>query len=205
MTSIKRRFVAVLSLGFALGPVHPVSAEPPEARLVEPPAVIASLSSSADLLPEIISQATAQLDLERAQRDVDAALAAIHTFLSSIKPPPPATPRAAQSRWPGCDAPNTSDLVEMQRIVTDAAHEFGVDPGQLIRIPPRESGWNAMVQNCSSGACGLFQHLPQYWAGRAEAIGSPGADCRDPVANARAAAMMFRGSRFTPWAPSGPY
>jgi len=117
----------------------------------------------------------------------------------------PQAQRRTTGRWEGCGAPMTADQGEMEAIVRWAAEQYGVSAAQLLRIPPRESGWNPDVQNCSSGACGLFQHLPQYWAGRAEAIGMPGADCRDPRANALAAAMMFASSGFRPWAPSGPY
>jgi hypothetical protein len=35
---------------------------------------------------------------------------------------------------------------------------------------------------------GLFQHLPQYWANRAENAGFPGAEAGDPVASTAAAA-----------------
>lgn len=85
-------------------------------------------------------------------------------------------------------------------IITDAANEYGVDPQLMIAIARCESGLRPWAHN-PSGASGLFQHMIQFWPGRAEAIGQPDADVFDPVANARVAAMMMQHGT-SPWAPS---
>ena len=218
MQSIKLRLGVGLALSLVLASSHPVSAEPPEALRIGAPVAVVE-AKVADLMPEMIIQRFADLDSQEREealveaeqaRAAEEAAAAAAKARQHVDPPSriitlPTPVVSTRGPWPGCKAPNVSDLGEMQRIVTQAAGEYGVDPAQLLRIPPRESGWNADTQNCSSGACGLFQHLPGYWPGRAEAIGMPGADCRDPLANARAAAMMFSRSGFGPWYPSGPY
>lgn len=87
------------------------------------------------------------------------------------------------------------------KLITDAADEFGVDHDLMIRIARCESGlrWNAYNR---SGASGLFQHMKQYWAGRAAAIGEPEASIMDPRQNARAAAWMLSTQGTSPWYPS---
>ena len=191
-----------LTLALILGPAPRAAAEPPEARLVETPA---APPAPPDLMIETIVAAAAEAD-ERAQEEaLNAWFSAVNTFLASLAPPPRTEPVRVSTGWPGCRAPNVSNTDEMQALVRRAAEVYDVDPEQLVRIPGRESGWNKDVQNCSSGACGLFQHLPGYWPGRAEAVGHPGASCQDPWVNALAAAMMFKSSGFRPWAPSGPY
>lgn len=42
----------------------------------------------------------------------------------------------------------------------------GVTASKALAIADRESGDQATAVNTSSGACGLFQHLPRYWPGR---------------------------------------
>jgi len=39
-------------------------------------------------------------------------------------------------------------------------------------IALRESGYNEFARNTYSGAAGVFQHLPNYWPGRADAYAS---------------------------------
>jgi len=57
-----------------------------------------------------------------------------------------------------------------------------------------ESGGNPRAVNRTSGAAGLFQHMPQYWAARAANAGFPGASIFDPEANIAASALLVKGS-----------
>lgn len=209
MNSIMRPFAALMLGAFLLGAVPAVNAEP----LVDTPIVRPVALYVYDLMPELIAQTISEMDeAERLREEQE-----IADYLASVEAERLAAEAAERrllsvqrqqltgSRWEGCRAPMLADVGEMQAIVAQAAEEWGVSAYQLMRIPPRESGWNPDVQHCGSGACGLFQHMPQFWAARAERIGMPGADCRDPVANARAAAMLFKASGFGPWFPSGPY
>lgn len=211
MRTIRHWLAFALTLSMVLGPATRAAAEPPEARVTEPLAASSAAALVAhagpDLTIEMINAATAAADeSQRREQELNAWFAAVNLFLASLAPAPRvAAPARTQEGWPGCHAPNVSDTDEMRGLVRRAAEVYGVDPEQLLRIPPRESGWNKDTQNCSSGACGLFQHLPGYWPRRAEAVGYPGASCQDPWVNALAAAMMFKATGFSPWAPSGPY
>jgi hypothetical protein len=62
------------------------------------------------------------------------------------------------------------------------------DVNQAVRVAWCESRFDPNSTNLRTGAVGLFQHLPQYWAERADAAGFPGADPTDPVASTAAAA-----------------
>jgi len=62
------------------------------------------------------------------------------------------------------------------------------DVNKAVRVAWCESRFDPNSTNLRTGAVGLFQHLPQYWAERADAAGFPGADPTDPVASTAAAA-----------------
>ncbi len=51
---------------------------------------------------------------------------------------------------------------------------------------------NPNSYNSRSGASGLFQHLPKYWADRSAKAGWAGADIFDPRANVAVAAWLQR-------------
>jgi hypothetical protein len=53
-----------------------------------------------------------------------------------------------------------------------------------------ESRYDPGATNPSSGAAGLFQHIPRYWSARAEAAGVPGSNIYDPTANTAVAAWL---------------
>lgn len=195
---------AYLSLGALLWGLNPplrptsvtssVEVRPVEQIVIERPT---------DMSLELIRDAEAAQDQAIREDALATFLIDLDAFFRSIAPPP--VIHKVSAGWVGCHAPMTHDPDEMRAIVIRAAEMVGVDPAQLVRIPGRESGWNPDTQNCTSGACGLFQHLPKYWPGRAEDAGMPGADCRDPMANALAGALLFKRSGYTPWASSGPY
>ena len=65
------------------------------------------------------------------------------------------------------------------------------DMNWAIKVMNCESGGNPDAKNKSSGASGLFQHMPQYWAGRAKAAGFEGASIFDPEANIAASAYLY--------------
>lgn len=62
------------------------------------------------------------------------------------------------------------------------------DVNTAVRIAWCESRFDPTSVNLRSGAIGLYQHLPQYWATRAENAGFGGADPTDPTASTAAAA-----------------
>ena len=62
--------------------------------------------------------------------------------------------------------------------------------GQALAVLWCESRGIAKATNPSSGAAGLFQHLPKYWPERSVAAGFTGSDIYNPQANAGVAAWL---------------
>jgi hypothetical protein len=82
--------------------------------------------------------------------------------------------------------------IQMRSIV--AAYFNPTDVNRAIRVAWCESRFNPESVDGRTGAVGLFQHLPKYWAMRAEAAGFAGADPTDPEANVAAAAWeVYKG------------
>lgn len=64
------------------------------------------------------------------------------------------------------------------------------DVDYALAVIECESGGDPNAYNPSSGASGLFQHLPQYWDERASAAGFAGASIFDPEVNIAASAWL---------------
>lgn len=62
------------------------------------------------------------------------------------------------------------------------------DVNKAVRVAWCESRFNPDSTNLRTGAVGLFQHLPKYWAKRADNAGFAGADPTDAEASTAAAA-----------------
>lgn len=108
-------------------------------------------------------------------------------------PPPPTVPAPVPATVP---PPATG----IEGIIYAAAAEFGVSGDFMVCVARRESGLNPSAVNSSSGALGLFQHLPQYWGGRASALGYGYDSWSDPTANARVSAWLLQTSGPSHWA-----
>ena len=66
-----------------------------------------------------------------------------------------------------------------------------------------ESRWDTRATNASSGAAGLFQHIPRFWAERSVAAGWAGANIYDAHANTAVAAwLVYEGGGWVHWAAS---
>lgn len=65
-----------------------------------------------------------------------------------------------------------------------------------------ESGGDPNAQNPTSGAAGLFQHIPRYWESRVAGAGMPGASIFDPIANVAASAYLAYSDGWGHWAAS---
>ena len=87
--------------------------------------------------------------------------------------------------------PAYSGGVEQWRSLVATYFRAG-DVDRVLRIMQCESGGNPNIQhgNRSSGAAGLMQHLPRYWATRSAAAGFAGASIFDPTANVATAAWL---------------
>jgi hypothetical protein len=59
---------------------------------------------------------------------------------------------------------------EVKRTIECAAQKFPTSLSTALYVADRESGFYARAVNPSSGTCGIFQHMPQYWPGRVAAF-----------------------------------
>ena len=81
-----------------------------------------------------------------------------------------------------------------------AAYFSASDIETALCVIDRESrGGNPNARNSSSGASGLFQHLPKYWADRSSKAGWEGADIFNPEANVAVAAWLKRTGGWGHW------
>jgi hypothetical protein len=64
-----------------------------------------------------------------------------------------------------------------------------------------ESRGDPDAYNPTSGASGLFQHLPRYWADRSTRAGWTGASIFDPEANVAVAAWLWSTGGWQHWSP----
>lgn len=64
------------------------------------------------------------------------------------------------------------------------------DVDRAVRVLACESNGDPNAVNRTSGAAGLFQHIPRFWAERSAGAGYGGSDIFDPVANVAVAAWL---------------
>jgi len=112
------------------------------------------------------------------------------TTTTAPPPPPPTTVAPPTTEAP--PAPVAAPAGSIEQIIYAAAAEFGVDGNLMLRIARCESNLTPSAVNSSSGALGLFQHMPQYWGGRASALGYGYDAWSDPTANSRVSAVLMR-------------
>lgn len=72
-----------------------------------------------------------------------------------------------------------------------ATYFQAADVDRAMRVLACESGGDPNARNRTSGASGLFQHIPRFWAERSTAAGYGGESIFDPVANVAVAAWMI--------------
>jgi hypothetical protein len=107
---------------------------------------------------------------------------------------PTSTGTIAESGW--------LSQVQVRAMVTK--YFVAEDVNRAVRVAWCESRFDPESVNLRTGAIGLFQHLPRYWAERAEAAGFAGADPTDPEASTAAAAWaVYHGGGWDTFACRG--
>jgi hypothetical protein len=98
------------------------------------------------------------------------------------------TTAAARDESPGTISPTSGWLsqVEVRALVT--AYFQPTDVNRAVRIAWCQSRFDPTHTDLSTGAVGLFSHLPRYWEERAINAGFAGAEPTDPEAATAAAA-----------------
>lgn len=138
--------------------------------------------------------------------DVDAAVAAALELRAAEAPPVTTVTTVAAAAVRPAPAPTTTVTAPAtlptppsrtgylsEAEVRDLVAQFFApeDVSRAVRIAWCESNFNPNAVNPRTGAAGLFQHLPRYWAERSAAAGIGGADIYDPVANVTVAAWLL--------------
>ncbi len=138
------------------------------------------------------------------RREAAAAAAAPPSVPSASVPPPAAAPRLASlpaptpspAPTPRATAAPAASGGSITSIIESAFAPLGAGAvGWALQVAACESGDNPNAVNPSSGAEGLFQFLPSTWRSSPYASSSP----FDPVANAEAAAWLYRTSGPGAW------
>ena len=115
----------------------------------------------------------------------------------------PTTTVAAQSSprvLAPAPAPAPRPVEEWRSLVS--AYFAPEDVDLALAIISCESGGDPNAQNPTSGAAGLFQHIPRYWEARVASAGMPGASIFDPIANVAAAAYLAYSDGWGHWSAS---
>ena len=121
----------------------------------------------------------------------------VQVTTTTAPPPVQAEPPRALSPAP---APAPRPVEEWRSLVS--AYFAPEDVDLALRVISCESGGDPNAQNRSSGAAGLFQHIPRYWEARVASAGMPGASIFDPIANVAASAYLAYTEGWGHWAAS---
>lgn len=101
------------------------------------------------------------------------------------------------------DRPGESDSrVDRWRPLVEKHFPEGM-VAKALRVMYCESRGNPDAVNDSSGASGLFQHLPRFWPQRSQAAGFAGASIFDPEANIATAAFLATRDGWRHWPNCG--
>lgn len=105
--------------------------------------------------------------------------------------PPPTTTTTTTTAAPAPPPPRTNAPVPPDQMYALVSSYFQPqDVERAVLVAWCESRYNANATNPSSGAAGLFQHIPRFWTERAAHAGFAGADIYDPMANTAVAAWL---------------
>jgi hypothetical protein len=111
--------------------------------------------------------------------------------------------RARECRYQYADGRTGWTPTEVATTIRCAAPRFGVSTATALAIAWRESHLGQYAVNPSSGACGVFQHIPRYFGARLRAVPSElgpfGHSCFNARDNVLAALWLARGG----WGPWG--
>ena len=147
--------------------------------------------------PDVSALIDAQAATNRTTTTIAATTAAPRTRITTQGTPTTTTPAASPREYsnvPG-DAAGWLSLVE--------AYFAPADVSRALWVIHCESSGNPNAVHGSSGASGLFQHLPKFWADRSSKAGRAGESILDPDANVAVAAwLVYSGGGWRHWSPS---
>jgi soluble lytic murein transglycosylase-like protein len=119
--------------------------------------------------------------------------------------------RHRRYRWRTCrfgtlvDPRWTWTRYEVQQTIRCAVRHYPVSLSHAMYVADRESSFFAKARNPSSGACGIYQHLPSYWPVRVRSLArahprwSLAGSCYSARSNVLVAIWMAHTSGWGPW------
>lgn len=125
---------------------------------------------------------------------------------TTVPPPPPTTQPPAPTTTAPAAPPSPAayaNATSIEQIVRLAAREFGIPEQRFVDVIWCESKFIPDTTNSSSGALGLGQHMPRYWADRSIAVYGKVVAWDDPVANARVSAWLWATDGSQHWQACG--
>lgn len=196
-------WVVIALLAMAAFAAFSPSGELTDISAPAPSAEIAASDSAATLPPDVGAAAGRQAAFGFSQDMLSLATPA--TTITTASPPPatttttPATTTTTTSTTTPLPPTTSSTAVaraaraplppeDMYALVASYFRPQDVDRAVLIAWC--ESRYDPDASNPSSGAAGLFQHIPRFWANRSAKAGVAGADIYDPAANTAVAAWL---------------
>lgn len=121
------------------------------------------------------------------------------------------TAEAGEWRWNKCRFQTLEKanwtVFEIKQTIRCAVRHWPVSGGvdKAFAIAQRESGFYWHATNSSSGACGIYQHLPQYWPIRIKNFNAKfphwdgGESCYNARSNVIVAIWMASTGGWGPW------
>ena len=101
-------------------------------------------------------------------------------------------PHPTQTLW-------TGSVEQWRDLVAEYFPANQIDTAMRVLNCETGGTGNPDSYNGSSGASGLFQHLPKYWESRSTSAGWAGADIMDPEPNVAVAAWLQRTGGWGHW------
>jgi hypothetical protein len=110
--------------------------------------------------------------------------------------------RDTECRYQYLDGHRGWSTWEVKKTIECATQKWGVSTSTALYVADRESHFGQYATNATSGACGVFQHLPRYFPSRLasvkETFGPFGGSCYNARDNVLAAIWLAR-SGWSPW------
>jgi len=168
---------------------------------------ISELSSEEALISDLFEERPPVTTTTAPEEDeVESALSTVATPPTATLPTtttPPAPTRPTVPATTTTTQPQGGEMSETETRGIIAVFFAPEDVDLAMKVAYCESRWDPAVTNRSSGAAGLFQHIPSFWSERAAAAGWAGANVYDAHANTAVSAwLVYEGGGWIHWTAS---
>ncbi len=125
------------------------------------------------------------------------------TSTTTTSAPNPGTVATVTTSPPATSRPVSGRMSEAEVRAIISVFFAPEDVELALKVSYCESRWEPGATNPSSGAAGLFQQIPRFWAERSGSAGWAGADIYDVHANTAVSAwLVYEAGGWKHWTPS---